>query len=270
MHSDVQTAAAEVKAAPMPEEHLAEAEASLLDSSRKGSAFTPHSPVQVRASVLRDMLGGAYGTVSYRGLRAQNLIVSEALDLSYLEWKGALQLATSQFAKGIDLSHAKISGSIDLDGSEIERLNVTAALIEGSIFIRDGAVVHQGIRAIGLQVKQSFNVRASTIWAPKESPTTNALEMFRAKIDGNVFMIEGADIKGGAYLNLVRIGGHLRLEDARFSSRAANGWPDATSINAAIDLRGAQIDGNLVLTRLGKSSQLIGRLSLEGASCSGF
>jgi hypothetical protein len=258
---------------PIPAQRFSALERQLLVSARDGAELVVNGNVPsdvIRGHVVRDALAGVFAPLHQRGLRARGLRIDGDLDLSHLRWEGELSLIECHISGGMILDYARPVGKICMDRSHVQSLSATGAVIEGSLLLRDGFTVDDGIYALGIRVSDSFNMRRARIVGPVAKPTRQAVELFRANL-GDLFLTH-AQVDGGVYAAGMSVARNARFHGATIRSRASLGWEDKSEFRGALTIAGSEIKGSLYLctatTR--DTTRHVGLVRLNSMACRGL
>jgi hypothetical protein len=204
----------------------------VVSAVRSGNAFgaetlpaADESMQVIPGRLVQELMDGAHGKLAKPIVSLHGLLIAGDVDLSYREWCGQLDLSYCRITGSLMLSHASIRGRVCLDGTVMQELNVTYAVIEGPLLFRNG-YCSKGLFGLAMNVSGSLNLRETVLWAPYEKPNRCALELYRAHI-GDLFA-NRTMLFGGLYGNGVIIDRNVRLQGSVILSREAMGWKTGT------------------------------------------
>lgn len=233
---------------------------------QNGSTYKPHhklSGLFLRTILFHEPWASAPERPS---VSITNAIVSETVNWSERETKGALALYRCRFEGATYLHRLHVPGILDLQGSVfVGELNCDRARIDSYLFCRDGFVTEGGFNLLGAYVGANAEFVNATI---KGQLTGDGL-----LVEGSLFFRGGSVAEGEIRL----LGAHVD-HDVSFIGSTLRGDLSADGLLvdgslflremssfAAIKLISARIGHNLQL----RSSHLEGEINLTGASIGG-
>lgn len=205
-----------------------------------------------------------------RVIRIRNVTFIGDINLSYVEWRGTIDLNGCTVLGDLDLSHAKLDGRLSLSGTTLEMLSLAYAEINGPL-IGDRLVAKRGIYALRAQITGGVALQGADLSAPREDAMRNraALDMYHADI-GDLYL-NRAILQGGFSAVGMSVGRNIRLQGANIYSRSRIGLKQGADAGDGVDLAGASIGSSLYLTgTAGDVKMNSGTIRLTNASCRNF
>ncbi|MGN2638783.1 hypothetical protein ACTD5D_21965 [Nocardia takedensis] len=227
----------------------------------------PNDRNRIPGELVHQILSGAFGSMSHRGLRLQGFYIDGSIDLSYMKWSGQLALKHCHISGDLSLERARVTGEVQLNGTWVDWVNVRHATIDGSLALQDGFRSASGLYAIGVKISGGLYLQNSTFIGPKEITYRTAIELFRSTV-GDLFLTEST-VSGGMCASGMTVERNVRLQGTAFISRDAMGWDSSGSdYRGALSLANCEIEGNLYFrTAALPQFSASGGITLLGASC---
>jgi len=169
---------------------------------------------QIRAEVIRWLCSdtSAAEKVDARGIRVSRAMVSGSLDLSYTKVSFALEFEQSDFPDGLDLKSAQLA-RLSLRGSKVSRVWAVHLTVAGDVslsygFCSEGSVIFDRCRIGG-----DFDCRQGTFSAADGT----ALSLYSGRIEGSVMLSDGFSASNEVYLGSASIQGNLICSGGKIS-----------------------------------------------------
>ena len=256
-----------------PHEHF------VMERARLGEAadFTPMAGPDgakpaVRAGFLRKLMLGLDPAWAVRtpGVRIRGARIEGALDLTDCSGAGgaglpALVLEQCDVPDPIDFSHARLA-RLTLSRCRVRQLIGANVAIDAELSVAGagpfGAAGMETFTAdlSGARIGGAFRATGASFARAEEASDATALKLDGAEIGGDILIDRGFEALGVVSIAGARIGGALCAQEAQLLNRSE----DARGV--ALDLRGAQIDGDV---RLSDKLKIEGVADLSGAQIGG-
>jgi hypothetical protein len=188
-----------------------------------------------------------------------------ALDCRNARIDGNVRLEGGFEAQGtVRFVGATIGGELNLRGARVVHpegpsVHATGAQVGATLFLTDGFHAEGEVRILGVVVGGDLHITDATIVGSPSRRTGHglrAITLTRARITGDVSLIQGIRTDGLVRLARSTIGGNLRLGRGTFRHPGHD----------AVDVTHAQVSGSLVL---GEDTALEGRLNLASSTVGG-
>jgi len=179
---------------------------------------------------------------------------------------------------GVQIPGARIEGTLNCSaGSFVNRLedgrgwalDLDDADIGGSVYLNGDFRAEGGVRLLGARIGRDLNCRGGRIANAVASGGAMALRAERAKITGVTHLNRGFIAEGEVNFANATIGSNFNCTGGTFINAApSRSGPDLRICQPALNLRGAQINGSLILwepTDDERPTRLHGSLTLAGA-----
>lgn len=225
----------------------------------------------VPSGIVRELVTGVHGPLGRPAVSLHGCRIVGDVDLSYLEWRGRVDLIDCQIDGDLILSYTRIMGHVGLSGSRVREVLATNLDLVGSLHFRRG-LAKRGFSGIGMTIAGSLSLQDTVLVAPSSGGRA-ALNMYRSRV-ADLFLRD-AQLIGGLYAPGLIVTRAVRLAGMTALSRLSLGLPtDAdTADGAAVNLTAAKIGGGLYLFSEvlgGASPRFGGVLRLSRAHCARF
>lgn len=231
------------------------------DGKRPGASAGPER--QIRANLIRYLLLGGCDElkekVHEKGVAISGARVTGTLDLEGCESKIDLLLENCHFDKRPNLLSARLA-SVILNLSALPGLQGDRLFTTGSVLLR-GAVAKGEVWLLGAQIGGNFECTEAKL--ETRGKEIAALNADRLSVTGNVFL-RRAEVTGAVKLLGAQIGGALDCDAAKLEARGIESAAlnaDRLSVTGSVSLRKAEVIGGIRLT----GAQIGGNLECEGA-----
>ena len=247
-------------------EPLSEAEAQLLTLAPTGELADCRglAEVGVRAALLRWLCldPAAAALLGPTGIQLARASLGGELDLAYAKIAFPIALIDCKAPDGLRLSYADLK-ALRFDQAEIGGIGAQGLVVAGELSMQRVTVTGP-VDLRGVHVGGNLNLDGAAL--SSAPPGANAIWAENASVDGNL-TVRGATVAGCVQLMNARVGGNLEcvgstinapaphwtnalwLERARISGHAIlSGAADPKrrlTVSGAVNLLGAEIDGNL-------------------------
>jgi hypothetical protein len=173
----------------------------------------------------------ASALMTYRGLDLQGMRIDGELDLEFSEIKFSLRARLCAFSGDISLWDAQLRGFY-LVGCQIKSLNANRAIINGSLFLRDGFKAEGGVDLVGIKIAGYLDCDGAQF--------LNA--------NGFALVANGADIGSYVFLRKVKTEGEVNLVGIKIGGKLDCGGAHFSNAKGlALNADSARIEGGVFL-----------------------
>lgn len=202
----------------------------------------------------RILLGKAEGVpTSHRGLRIRGAEIVGELDLTAARIEVPIEFLDSLFTDRLVLDRARLSDTLSLSGSIFESdISAYGLVVEGSLIVRDNAVVKGKLDLLGAQIQGTLELISSTLHAGVDA------EFVRVR---DHVLLRSINADDAVHFQNASVGGFFIAEEAKVRSVTL----EAATIGARLSLSRATIDGELNASHL----RVNGAVFLDGTTFRG-
>ena len=223
----------------------------------------------IRGEILGQILRGQQITEAplppLKTVRIGRAVITGTLDMSDSDTELVLQIVHSEFKDIVEFTRAKLT-LLDLSHSDMVGAKMEVMVLRSHLWLDD--INCQGIiNLLGAEIGGQLSCNSKTRQARITNPEGHAILAQGAEIKGGVFL-DGARINGMADFNSAKIGGQFSADSTSEYQTLLNA-PDGHAINAqgaeikgGVFLRSAHIDG----TAFFATAKISGQFSAQGAS----
>lgn len=210
----------------------------------------------VRASFIRFLtLGGDdKAPIHEHGVQLAGAWIEGVLDLKSAVTPTGLLFANSHFESPPVFRGAKITGTLNLNGSLAPGLMADQLQCKGSVFLKHGFTATEEIRLLGAQIHGNLECNGAQL----DGKEGDALSVDHSIIKGSVFLSDGFTATGEVRLLGAKIDGNLECNGAKLDGKDGDALSVDRSVikgdvflsdgfiaTGSVRLLGVQIDGNL-------------------------